>query len=157
MIHNREQLISWLIRSAISDIFLQRALQNPGTRIELLGKFDPLPGSSEPGWLVRVVTVNGREDLIGIVQNYLGLPVRWFLTDYISWETWLGPNDDVLIGGDNNDLEIKTTERFDRIKKCAAVHTSQNKRGRNARRSLLVDTERSAKKNIPHSKPPRVK
>lgn len=68
----------------------------------MLGLFSPLPGSVHPGWLVKVTTYRKREDLIAVVQDHLNRPCRWYVVDHISWDTWTGPSDDVLIGGDEN-------------------------------------------------------
>jgi hypothetical protein len=127
MIHCRDHLINWLINNSTQDVLLQNAFRHPGSRVELLGLFNPLPGSVRPGWLVKIITYRKREDLIAVVQDHLDRPCRWYVTDRVSWDTWQGPDDDVLIGGDENGKEKETTGRFDRIKRCAPVCIKPNR------------------------------
>lgn len=122
MIHCRDHLINWLVKESKSDVLLHNALMDVGTRVELLGLFNPLPGSKHPGWLVDVISYRGRKDLIAIVKDYLDRPVRWHVAGGIDWGNWKGPSDDVLIGGDANGPMGESKTRFHRIKKCAAVH-----------------------------------
>ena len=111
MIHCRSHLINWLIKATEDDVLLYNAFRESGTRVGLLGTFDPLPGSKEPGWLVRVTTCRGRVDLIAIVKDYLGRPDRWYNAPEPDWDTWLGPSDDVLIGGDDTRTTIVHCKR----------------------------------------------
>ena len=127
MIHSREQLTSWLVKNSSADVLLQNAFRHPGTQVELLGLFNPLPGSLRPGWLVRLTTCRKREDLIAVVQDHLDRPCRWYVTNYVPWDTWQGPSDDVLIGGDENGKEKETAGRFNRIKRCAPVYIKSNR------------------------------
>lgn len=127
MIHCRDHLINWLISNSTKDVLLQNAFRHPGTRVELLGLFNPLPGSLRPGWLVRLTTYRKREDLIAVVQDHLDRPCRWYVTDHVPWGVWCGPDNDVLIGGDENGKEKETAGRFDRIKRCAPVCIEANR------------------------------
>jgi len=102
MIHCRDHLINWLVKESKSDVLLHNTLMSSGSRVELFGTFNPLPGSKHPGWLVEVASYRGRKDLIAIVKDYLGRPVRWYIAGRIDWDNWQGPSEDVLIGGDAN-------------------------------------------------------
>ena len=126
MIHCRDHLINWLINNSTDDVLLQNAFRHPGSRVELLGLFNPLPGSLKSGWLIRVTTYRKREDLIAVVQDHLDRPCRWYVTDHITWNTWLGPSNDVLINGDEDGKEKENAGRFGRIKRCAPVHIEAN-------------------------------
>jgi len=128
MIHNRAQLVNWLQQNSKDDVLLQNAFRHPGTQIKLLGMFDPLPGSLHSGWLIRITTYRGREDLIGVVSDRFGRPLRFYFTDHVTWDTWKGPSEDVLIGGDDNGKEKNNTGKYDRIKKCAQLYTRENRR-----------------------------
>ena len=127
MIHCRDHLINWLINNSTDDVLLQNAFRHPGSVVELLGLFNPLPGSFRPGWLVRLTTYRKREDLIAVVQDHLDRPCRWYVTDHVPWDAWQGPDKDVLIGGDENGKEKETVGRFDRIKRCAPVYIEANR------------------------------
>ena len=110
MIHCRQHLINWLVKKSKSDVLLYNALMESGTRVEVFGTFDPLPGSKHPGWLIEVTSYKGRKDLIAIVKDYLDRPARWYIAGGIDWNNWKGPSNDVLIGGDAN--ENKTNQRL---------------------------------------------
>jgi len=92
----------------------------------LFGTFGPLPGSKNPGWLVEVTSYRNRKDLIAIVKDYLGRPVRWYIAGGIDWNNWKGPSDDILIGGDANGPVGKGKARFHRIERCAAVRAPKD-------------------------------
>jgi len=127
MIHCRTHLINWLVKESKSDVLLYSTLMSSGTRVELFGTFNPLPGSKHPGWLIEVASYRGRKDLIAIVKDYLGRPVRWYIAGGIDWDNWQGPSEDVLIGGDVNGPQGKGKARFHRIERHAAVHTQEDK------------------------------
>ena len=126
-VHCRDHLIDWLINNSTDDILLQNTYRQPGSRIELLGLFDPLPGSLRPGWLIKLTTYRKRVDLVAVVQDHLNRPCRWYITDHVPWEAWQGPSDDMLIGGDENGKEKETAGRFNRIKRCAPVYIKPNR------------------------------
>ncbi len=110
MIRRRDQLLKWLIEAAQDDTLLRCTLENCLTRVELLGMFNPLLGSKNPGWLVRVTSSRGREELVGIVKNHLTLPDHFFFASGIDWGAWEGPSDDVMIGGDEGCRPIEKTK-----------------------------------------------
>jgi hypothetical protein len=149
MIHCRDHLIDWLVSNSSNDVLLRNAFRKTGTRVELLGLFDPLPGSSKPGWLVRVTSYSGREDLISIVKDHLDRPHHWYTAPNITWETWQGPDNDALIGGDSNGQESKTGRNFDRIKRCAAVHSTENRSESDRKTSPPVVKGRSFPPHVP--------
>jgi hypothetical protein len=171
MIHTRGQLINWIINATSDDVLLQAAFRNMGTRVELYGTFDPLPGSSKSGWLVRVTTLTGREDLIAVVRDHLGRALRWYNTMEIPWDTWQGPHEDELISGDNQDQYATRVESKDdaihRIQKCTALHTQPNRGKSLGERREEVDGQRNnhaaipkplrrpVKKNVHNKKPSR--
>ena len=119
MIHCRQHLMNWLVKESKDDVLLNNALLESGNRVELLGTFDPLPGSKNPGWLVDVTSYRGRKDLIAIVKDYLGRPIRWHIAGGIDWDNWKGPSDDALIGGDANGPDGEDGTRFHRIRRLA--------------------------------------
>jgi len=159
VIHCREHLINWLIKATEDDVLLYNAFRESGTRVGLLGTFDPLPGSKEPGWLVRVTTCRGRMDLIAIVKDYLGRPDRWYNAPEPDWDAWLGPSDDVLIGGDDNDRlgPNKNKGRFDRIMRCSALHSQEDKGAGDRKASPKMVRKRSNPPNVPASSEPVIK
>lgn len=117
MVHCRDHLINWLVKESKSDVLLHSALTESGSQVELFGIFDPLPGSKNPGWLIEVTSYRNRKDLIAIVKDYLGRPVRWYIAGGIDWNNWKGPSDDVLIGGDANGPDGEDGIKFHRIRR----------------------------------------
>lgn len=157
MIHSREQLISWLTKAAKDDVLLLSALNDSGTRVEILGSFDPLPGSEKPGWLIRLVTQYGREELVAIVKDHLGRPHHIFFAPGVDWNTWQGPSDDVLVGGDNNEPRTEEgliTGKFHRIKRCDGVHIQKDRCAGNNSAGVQVDKKRSNPPDVFPSTPP---
>jgi len=157
MIHCRDHLINWLIKATESDVLLYNALKESGTRVELLGTFDPLPGSKNSGWLVRVTTYPGRMDLVAIVKDYLGRPDHWYNAVKPDWNTWLGPNDNVLIGGDGNEQVDRNKDRFHRITQCSPLYLKENKGTGDSKTGPGVVKKRSDPPNVSVSIPPIVR
>jgi hypothetical protein len=160
MIHTRGQLINWVINATSNDVLLQAAFRNMGTRVELYGTFDPLPGGSKSGWLVRVTTLTGREDLIAVVKDHLGRAIRWYNTIEIPWDAWQGPHEDELISGDNPDQYVarmdeiraileSNDDAIHRIQRCTALHTQPNRGKSLGERRAEVDKERGDHAPIP--------
>ncbi len=157
MIRRRDQLLKWLIEVAQDDTLLRCTLENCLTRVELLGMFNPLLGSKNPGWLVRVTSSRGREELVGIVKNHLTLPDHFFFASGIDWSSWEGPSDDVMIGGDNNGQEkTSDTGSFHRIKQCTAVHTQKSSGAGDTTAGPGLDEKRIHPPVIPISHPPTI-
>lgn len=156
MIHCRDHLLTWLIKAAKDDVLLLSALNDSGTGVELLGMFDPLPGSKKPGWLIRLTTCFGREELVAIVKDHLGRPDHIFFASGVDWSAWQGPNDDVLIGGDNNgpDKENSNTSQFHRIERSAGVYPQKDRSAGNSKAGMPVDKKRSNPPNVSPSTPP---
>lgn len=157
MIHCREHLINWLIKVTESDVLLYNAFKESGTRVELLGTFDPLPGSKNPGWLVRVTTCRGRMDLIAVVKDYLGRPDHWYNAPEPDWNTWLGPNSNVLIGGDNNGQVDGNKILFHRIAQYSPLYSEEDKGAGDNKTGPGVVKKRSDPPNVSISVPPIVR
>ena len=149
MIHCRDHLINWLVKESKSDVLLHNALTDAGTRVELFGLFDPLPGGKHPGWLVDVTSHRGRKDLIAIVKDYLDRPARWYIAGGIDWDNWQGPSDDVLVGGDANGPVATGQRRFHRIERCTAVHSQEDRGTSKSKTVPPVVKKRSNPPNVP--------
>ena len=180
MIHNREQLLSWLTKAAKDDILLLNALNDSGTRVELLGTFNPLPGGKKPGWLIRLTTRFDREELVAIVKDHLGRPDHIFFAPGVDWSSWRGPNDDVLIGGDKGSAvwshhsepnaqrtvtgrlikngpgnrKSSNTSKFHRIERCTGIYTQKDRSARDSTPGKPMDKRRGNPPNVPPSTPP---
>jgi hypothetical protein len=104
MFHSRQHLISWL-QDNLSDRVLQNLLQGGG-ELELLGGFSPLPGSSNPGWIVSLTsyqTGQAHYICIGVCQK-TG-KIRWWKTKGVEWKNWDGnKTENPLYQGDNPEI-----------------------------------------------------
>jgi len=95
MVHHRQQLLNWLSKN-LQDRVLLNALEY-GT-VELLGGFNKLPGSSTPGWIVKLITANGKKHFVAIASN----PLCWFRIKSVPWKNWDGDrSSNPLYQGDN--------------------------------------------------------
>lgn len=88
MFHNKQHLIQWL-QDNLTDHVLQSLIQHG--ELELLGGFDPLPGSSNPGWIVALTSYRtGKTYYICIgIDKDTGQP-RWWRTEKVKWQNWDG-------------------------------------------------------------------
>jgi len=86
MIHTRSQLIDW-IRENVTDRILMNAIATGS--VECLGGFNPLPASTNPGWLVQVKSPFGPTHLIAVARSR-DFRLHWFQAPGIPWETWVG-------------------------------------------------------------------
>jgi len=102
VIHTRQQLIDWLYEN-VDDCLILLAM-NSGD-LEVLGGFDPLPASSNPGWLIQVTSGTGRVHYIAIAQrrDQLGR-FYWFRAPRVEWSRWMGDVGDRLAQGDRPEL-----------------------------------------------------
>lgn len=126
--HRREQLLTWLLAN-VTDGNLVNVLSTGS--LELIGHFNPLPTSKNPGWIVRATSKHNTKYLFAIAEDQATLQFYWFIVPSISWDTWTGyTSPDPLKCGDRPELnrlkkEIHgdgTTPRFHRIKACTEVH-----------------------------------
>ena len=92
--------------------YIRRAIMDDG-QVENYGAFSkPIEGYDEPGWLVRVSTVNGKTIIVGVIcqEQY-----RLVVTEKpVRWEYWAGEGcDNAVYHGDHPDeyLKLKEIER----------------------------------------------
>lgn len=126
MIHTRAELIDW-IRKNVNDRVLTNAIETGS--VEVLGGFDPLPTSTNPGWMVKVKSPFGRTHLIAIGFDLNRFQLYWFRAPNIPWDKWAGVgSESPLYAGDNPTLyaELKVAweghdPRFTRISRCTEL------------------------------------
>ena len=101
MFHNRQHLFQWLTDN-LTDRVLQNLLQGSG-QAELLGGFCPLPGSTNPGWIVGLTSYRtGQTYYVCIGVNEETGKVRWWRTKGVQWENWDGDkSENKLYQGDD--------------------------------------------------------
>lgn len=76
---NRKQLIDWVENNLPSPV-LRKAF-NHG-RVELLGAFKPVPGSSNPGWIIRVTSsMTGKEWYVAVALHTDTGRLHSYMTD----------------------------------------------------------------------------
>lgn len=120
MIHTRSGLIDW-IKQNVNDRVLMNAIDRGS--VEVLGGFDPLPTSTNPGWIVRVKSIFGQAYLIAVAWDVVNFRLYWFRAPNIPWGQWVGhQSNNPLYAGDKPQLyaEMKVTweendPRFTRI------------------------------------------
>ena len=95
----RNDLLSWLENNCPREAI---AFAMVTGKIELLGGFDPAPGSSNPGWVVKVTSKWGLHWYIVIVLNKLRHKYNVYTVKDINWKNWVGFNSmNALYQGDN--------------------------------------------------------
>ena len=91
---SKSQLLSWLDSNAPRPC-IKRAMEDG--QIELLGAFDPAPGSKCPGWIVRVVTQF--QTVWNVVVTYnKERKLRCYTVDKIYWCDYKGGNSSLYSG-----------------------------------------------------------
>lgn len=89
MIHfqSKENIIDWLIENCPRPAIV-RALEQG--KIEYLGGFDPIPPSTLPGWIIKVISIHDKQWNIAILANDIkhGYEIRIIKT--IPWKNWIG-------------------------------------------------------------------
>jgi len=99
MIHTRQQLIEW-IEENVTDRTLQCAM-NRGD-LEVLGGFNPLPTSANPGWIIQIKTVCATY-LVAVAHDQSNLGrFYWFNAPHVPWQNWTGHK---WIGDKGHELE----------------------------------------------------
>ena len=84
----RRDLIELVARQAPTSV-VKRACLNGN--VEILGGFTHvLPPSGLPGWIVRLVTVNRHEILVGVVCNEHAHQYEVRVIDMVPWVQWMG-------------------------------------------------------------------
>lgn len=100
MIHTREQLVTLLVarlRSA-GRRSVVRAIEEGS--FEVLGGFDPIPSSTNSGWIVKVTSKHGKVWYVACVA-YSGTMYSVRLVKHVLWENWVGEGvGRSLLGGD---------------------------------------------------------
>lgn len=88
-INTRQQLITWLEDNSPTPSTL-RAVRDG--QVELLGLFDPIPSSSNPGWIVRVTSaITGREWYVVISMRKFKKPTYYaWVVGEVPWRSWQG-------------------------------------------------------------------
>ena len=89
----------------------QRALQSG--QVEVLGGFAPLLPRAQPGWLIRVTSVNGTVWLIAVsVHPEQPWECEVWGADFILWANWVG----------DPKRQVSTIYEGDNRIKCQALH-----------------------------------
>jgi len=98
-ITNRQQLIDWLEDNA--PLSTLRAVRD-GT-VELLGLFDPVPSSSNPGWIVAVTSAITKNIWYVVVSMQMKKPFYYtWIIEKVPWKNWMGEHmSNPLHRGDN--------------------------------------------------------
>lgn len=87
-IHNRQQVIEWLEDNAPT-ASTQRAVRDGP--VELLGLFDPIPSSSNPGWIVAVTSIITGKTWNVVVSMQMKKPFYYtWMIEKVPWENWKG-------------------------------------------------------------------
>lgn len=86
IIHNRQQLVEWLEDHAPTPTAL-RAARDGG--IELLGFFNPIPSSSNPGWIVQITSLLSKQvfNIVVAIQKKLPVHYAWQIGP-VPWKNW---------------------------------------------------------------------
>lgn len=131
MIHTRQQLIDWVV-AHVADRVLRNAVA--GGQVELLGGFNPLPTSTNAGWIVRATSLSKHEYLIAVAVDPDTDAPYWFQARRIEWDKWIGhTSENPLYQGDNPRLyeELKLNWqgidfRYNRIARCSGLHPEED-------------------------------
>lgn len=114
-INTRRQLIEWLEDNAPT-ASTQRAVRDG--MVELLGLFNPIPSSPNPGWIIAVTSlITGTTwNIVVAMQMKRPFYYTWIIKE-VPWENWVGEHMSwQLHRGDNHDkcrlnYEMATTRR----------------------------------------------
>lgn len=110
MIHlqSKENIIDWLIDNC-SRPAIARALDQG--KIEFLGGFKPIPPSTLPGWILKVISIHNKQWNIVVLANDTKHCYEIRIIETVPWKNWVGTafwNDDrfreKLFSGDNPEL-----------------------------------------------------
>lgn len=86
-IENRQQLITWLEDNAPPSTL--RAVRD--SQVELLGLFDPIPTSSNPGWILIVTSMITKRTWNVVVSMQLKKPFYYtWMIEKVPWGSWIG-------------------------------------------------------------------
>ena len=86
-IENRQQLITWLEDNAPPSTL--RAVRDG--QVELLGLFDPIPSSSNPGWITVVTSAITTRTWNVVVSMQLKKPFFYtWMIEEVPWGNWKG-------------------------------------------------------------------
>lgn len=143
MLHTRSELIGW-IKKNVQDRVLSNAIEQGN--VEVLGGFEPLPTSTNPGWIVRVNSPFGATHLIAVAWDVARFRLYWFRAPRVRWSDWAGhKSDNPLFAGDNPQLYTEWKEhdsRFTRIARSANIRPKENGGfGESGASSVLADRE----------------
>ena len=128
MIHTRSQLLDW-IKQHVNDRVLKLAIERGS--VEVLGGFEPLPTSANPGWLVQVTSSYGHTYLIAVASDPTTYGEYWFQAPRVPWANWIGhKSTNPLYQGDHPKLYAGMKiaweghdPRFTRIAGCPGLYT----------------------------------
>ena len=101
MIHfqSRENIIDWLIDNCPRPA-IERALIDG--RVEFLGGFNPIPPSTLPGWILKVISLHDKQWIIAVLANDIKHVHEIRIIKTILWENWIGTDHcNKLFSGDN--------------------------------------------------------
>ncbi len=131
MLHTRSELIEW-IKQNVNDRVLLNVIDRGS--VEVLGGFNPLPTSTNPGWMVRIKSPFGQAYLIAVAWDTVNFRLYWFRAPNIPWGQWAGHlSNNPLYTGDKPELyaEMKVAweghdPRFTRIARCTGVYPEED-------------------------------
>ncbi len=88
-IETRTDLIQFICES-IPQHVIARACHT-GT-VQVLGGFDSIPPSGQPGWIVSVTSIHGRTWLVTVIANDHRHIFQAGTTESIPWESYMCPS-----------------------------------------------------------------
>jgi len=93
VITTRKQLIDWVKANVADPVLRKCALER---EMEVLGGFNPLPTSTNPGWLVHLKSKFGNQYYVAVgVKKQIEPAYYWFrVKGDVPWENWQGLNSD---------------------------------------------------------------
>lgn len=95
-IRNKNDLLAWLEENAPRKAIANAMID--GT-VELLGFFNPVPGSSLAGWVIKITSKRKMSWNIIITIGTLGLPIYHAYTiETVQWENYVGGKTPLFVG-----------------------------------------------------------
>lgn len=96
---SRTHLILWLETHCPRPAIVRALYEG---QVEFFGGFDPIPPTTQPGWIMRITSAHGKTRYVAIIAYRDRYGIR-ILRD-VPWECWIGStakNRTVLMNGDH--------------------------------------------------------